>query len=219
MNYVFTCPVSIGELIDKLTILDIKLKYILDNRRNDVEKEFNLLYSQISDKIDNYKYYYNLMKKINEDIWHLMDKIRVIDFEKNKDIWIQYCKQTIDYNDIRFRIKNKINNIYNSTIKEQKGYTPTKYVISCSKNDDLHKLLVIIKFNSFLFDNVELQCTSDVYSIISNKIDKNDNTIIFNIKNDNDNETSNIDDIYNKFISTSELFNFIDNLEFKQKLS
>ena len=204
------CPVSIGELIDKLTILDIKLKYISDNRQDDVKKEHNLLYSQISDKIDEYKYYYNLMKKINEDIWHLMDKIREIDIETDKENWIKYCKMTIDYNDIRFRIKNKINTVFNSSIKEQKGYTPTKYLISCSNIIDLHKILAIIKFNSIIFDKVEIKCTSSVYSILTINI-KSDNLIIFDI-NDNYYENDNIDDIYNK-LRDNELFQFIENLE------
>jgi hypothetical protein len=214
MNDIFICPVSIGELIDKLTILDIKLKYISDNRRNDVEKEFNLLYSQISNKIDDYKYYYNLMKKINEDIWHLMDKIREINFEKDKEIWIKYCKQTIDYNDIRFRIKNKINNVFNSSLKEQKGYEPTTYLISCTQDVDLHKLLVIIKFNSFLFDRVEVKCTSDMYPKIYAKIENYDNTITIKINN-NYNEINNIDNIDNIYniLNSNELFNFIKNLE------
>jgi hypothetical protein len=211
MTTSIVCPVSIGELIDKLTILDIKLKYISDNRRNDVEKEFNLLYSQISGKMDDYKYYYNIMKKINEDIWHIMDKIRDISFENDKEIWIKYCKQTIDYNDIRFRIKNKINTVFNSSLKEQKGYIPTKYLICCSQDIDLHKLFVIIKFNSFLFDKVEIQCTSQLYPLIYSKIENYDNTIYINI-NDNYYENSNIDYIYNT-LNSNELFNFIEKLE------
>jgi hypothetical protein len=41
---IITLPVSVGEAIDKLTILDIKLQKITDNRRIDVEKEYNLDY-------------------------------------------------------------------------------------------------------------------------------------------------------------------------------
>lgn len=208
MNDVFMCPISIGELIDKLTILDIKLKYISDNRKSDVEKEFNLLYSQISDKIDNYKYYYDLMKKINKDIWHLMDKIREIDFENNKEIWIKYCKQTIDYNDIRFRIKNKINTIFKSNIKEQKGYKINTYHIHISDTDDITKCIIAIQYLSLIYDVVEVQCSQNIYEKLYS-VFLYDSSITYNKNNAINSSDVNI--IFSD-LSNNELFKLIYDL-------
>ena len=47
----------------------------------------------------------------------------------NNDEYLKICKKTIDDNDIRFRIKNKINNIPQSLIKEQKGYNITRILL------------------------------------------------------------------------------------------
>jgi hypothetical protein len=69
-------PVSLGEAIDKLTILDIKCHKIIDNRANDVKFEFKILYEELKEYIEKYHELYNDMKKINLIIWNQMDKLR-----------------------------------------------------------------------------------------------------------------------------------------------
>jgi len=58
-------PVSLGEALDKLTILDIKLEKIKDDRKKDVEYEYNLLFDKLKNNIENHNYYYKILKKIN----------------------------------------------------------------------------------------------------------------------------------------------------------
>lgn len=212
MNNIRLCPVSVGEIFDKLSILDIKLKYISDSRRNDVEKEFNLLFEIIKDSIKIYSYHYNLIKKINEDIWHLMDKIRTIDSNLNREEWFILCKKTIDYNDIRFRIKNKINLISNSDIKEQKSYTPTIFKLYSSSKDDFTKLNVLIKYYSIIYDIIEVKCINEVFELFQNNSFK-DSQIIFQYSESLNKD--NINELYIKnTIKNSDLFTFINSFIF-----
>ena len=147
-NDTIVLPVSLGEAIDKLTILDIKLDNIKDNRRKDVEIEYNLLYKKLKEFIEKYKDLYNSMKKVNMLIWDMMDKLR--DAELRDDIYLKICKDCIEYNDIRFRIKNKINYVSKSDLKEQKGYKINRLLIEIPDiYQDLQHFIIPIKYYSF----------------------------------------------------------------------
>jgi len=98
--------VSVGEAVDKLTILSIKMDKINDDRRKDVEIEYNYLFSQLENITKKYPYYFNLLKEINLEIWNLQDEIR-----ENHENFMQKCENVLFLNDARFTIKNKINNI------------------------------------------------------------------------------------------------------------
>ena len=113
--------VSLGEALDKLTILHIKLEKITDSRKKDVEYEYNILNKELNTYVINYNYYYKLLKKINLNIWEMQD-----DFRYNKGDKVKLCFKIIEENDRRFRIKKKINDAANSSIKEQKGYNIKK---------------------------------------------------------------------------------------------
>ena len=110
---------SYGEALDKLSILQIKLENINDERKNDVQIEYDILYKQLNDIFNHdINYFYYILKTINNNIWILQDKYRSSEDvdERNK-----LCDEIIKENDRRFRVKSKINNYLNSTIKEQKG--------------------------------------------------------------------------------------------------
>ncbi len=144
-------PISIGEAIDKLTILDIKSQKIKDDRINDIKKEYNSIYSKLKIFIDKYSELYNSMKKINLIIWEQMDLLRdgnIDDLE-----FMNLSRECIKSNDIRFRIKKKINLISNSTLKEQKSYKINSLVIeiNCS---DITLLLNPIKYFSYVYDEI-----------------------------------------------------------------
>ena len=135
MNENIYLPVSLGEAIDKLTILDIKLDHIKDNRKIDVKLEYDLLYDKLKDFIDKYNDLYISMKKVNLIIWKQMDVLR--DGDTTNEIYMKICKECIEMNDVRFRIKNKINYISKSSIKEQKGYKISRIIIgfNCVNNE------------------------------------------------------------------------------------
>lgn len=165
-------PVSIGEGLDKLSILDIKLDKSNDTRRIHILNEYNLLNAILKDYIETHTKLYNYIKKINLLIWDLMDILR-----DNKDVnnYTELCIKCIDYNDIRFRIKNKINLL--SEIKEQKCYNITKlYIFINDKIDNIELFFNYIEYYSFIYD--EIHITSNNNNLI--EYFKYDTTIIIN---------------------------------------
>ena len=117
-------PVSIGELIDKITILEIKRQYMEDTKLINVDKELNTLkqvLSKLKVKID-----INLINKlrvVNNKLWNIEDQIRIK--EKNNiydQEFIELARLVYLENDQRFSIKQTINKIYKSRFIEEKSY-------------------------------------------------------------------------------------------------
>jgi len=133
--------------------IDIKIDKITDNRKNDVKKEYDLLYEKLEEFIIKYKNLYYTMKKVNLLIWDMMDKLR--DGNINEELYLKICKECIEYNDIRFRVKNKINYVSNSLLKEQKSYKINRLIIIINTNiNNSETLLNIIKYISFIYDEI-----------------------------------------------------------------
>ena len=152
MNYLYL-PVSIGEAIDKLTILHIKLDKIIDHRKNDVQKEYDLLYEKLKDFLIKYNDLYETMKKVNLMIWDMMDILR--DGNVDEEQYLKKCKDCIQYNDIRFRLKNKINYISNSSLKEQKSYKINRILIEFNNEiQNISDFIKPIKYLSFIYDEI-----------------------------------------------------------------
>ena len=120
------------------------------------------------------------MKKINSIIWRDMDTIRSPSL--NDSEYIQLCKKTIDYNDIRFRIKNKINMIAKSSLKEQKGYKIASILIEI--NDSIivtEHFVAPIRYLSYLYDRIVIvyNGNSEFQGLFND-----DATIIFKLNRD-----------------------------------
>jgi len=119
--------ISAGELIDKITILEIKKAKIQNkDKLNDIEKELSSLNRTmkqfIPDKIFILKFKAKL-KEINLKLWLIEDKKRFA--EKNKDFgedFIELARNVYKFNDERAKIKLAINNNLGSNIKEVKSY-------------------------------------------------------------------------------------------------
>ena len=120
--------VSVGELFDKISILEIKkdkikdeekLKYIID--------EYNLLKQQMVNKVkfnEKLSGLFDVLKEINSKLWVIEDDKRLC--EKNSDFGEKFIKLSRDIhflNDKRASIKLEINNQTGSKIKEIKEYT------------------------------------------------------------------------------------------------
>tara|TARA_X000001036_G_scaffold437885_1_gene484296 strand:- start:1107 stop:1496 length:390 start_codon:yes stop_codon:yes gene_type:complete len=120
--------VSVGELLDKLSILEIKKEKIKDpDKIKFVTDELRILQEQL-DKNINYdqklKELYQSLKDINIKLWVIEDDKRQC--EKNKDFGEKFIKLSRDvhfFNDNRAKLKLEINNLTNSKIKEIKEYT------------------------------------------------------------------------------------------------
>jgi hypothetical protein len=182
MSDIIYLPVSLGEAIDKLTILDIKYNKIHDSRKIDIKKEYDILYENLKKFIEKYNDLYNSMKKINLIIWKQMDILR--DSNLNNENYIKLCKECVESNDIRFRIKNKINLVSNSELKEQKSYKINRLIIELNCKDNLNELFIKpIKYFSYIYDEIIINSKNN-YNIIKDYF-YYDNTILFNINLDN----------------------------------
>jgi len=121
-----TIPVSVGELIDKLSILRVKqIKITNLEKLTYVNKEFELLYNLSSVYFNNeeiLKLYHKLVDT-NSKLWDVEDKLRVLETEKNFEFeFIELARGVYYTNDKRFVLKNEINERTSSEIREVKEY-------------------------------------------------------------------------------------------------
>ena len=120
-------PISMGELIDKLSILDIKLRKIdQKSKKKNIQKEYKILekqYLKIKKKYDKVDYYLNEIKSVNEEIWRLQElskeKILINNFDKE---YVILSTNIHNLNDKRFQLKSDINALFDSKIIEEKSY-------------------------------------------------------------------------------------------------
>ena len=125
-----TVPVSVGELIDKLSILHVKKNKIFNEEKlSFFNKEFELLYNMSSGYLNDNevsKLYHQLVD-INSKLWEIEDELRILESNKNFDSsFIELARKVYYTNDDRFSLKNKINEITNSEVREQKDYIEYK---------------------------------------------------------------------------------------------
>ena len=120
-------PVSTGELVDKITILEIKKIKIKDkNKLNEIKKEHKYLKEILIKKIKldkKIKHEISSLKKINLFLWNIEDGKRAA--ERKKEFgkkFIALARNVYIYNDKRALIKLKINQITKSSIVEVKSY-------------------------------------------------------------------------------------------------
>ena len=120
--------ISIGELLDKISILEIKQEKIKDPKKlKFISKEHSILKDQLDNNVkpdDKLNRLFQLLKDINSKLWVIEDDKRQC--EKDKDFGEKFIKLSRDVhflNDDRAKIKLEINNHTGSTIKEIKEYT------------------------------------------------------------------------------------------------
>lgn len=122
-------PCAPGELLDKISILEIKSERISDSKKlANVQTELNLL-NQIRDQhvpqTDELEEMYNELKSTNEALWDIEDDIRLC--EKRNDFslrFIELARSVYITNDKRAELKKQINLLLNSTLIEEKSYQP-----------------------------------------------------------------------------------------------
>ena len=119
-------PISLGELIDKISILKIKQKKINDKKKcSFIKEELSLLQSILlnSDVDKKINVYLDKLTEVNSKLWRIEDDIR--DCERNKKFdqkFIDLARAVYKNNDKRSEIKLEINNHFGSTLVEIKSY-------------------------------------------------------------------------------------------------
>ena len=121
---IINAPISIGELVDKITILEIKKNKLQKSKLENVLKELSFLRKlmekhqiEITDDL------FTQLQEINLKLWNIEDQIRIK--EKNKEfdnIFIELARSVYFKNDKRAEIKKRINQLSNSEITEEKSY-------------------------------------------------------------------------------------------------
>ncbi len=120
--------VSIGELLDKISILEIKQQKIKNPEKlRFIKDEYSILKDQLEKKIESsgeLNELYKSLKEINSKLWVIEDEKRLCEKEKKFDEkFIKLSREVHFLNDNRAKIKLEINNLTNSKIKEIKEYT------------------------------------------------------------------------------------------------
>jgi len=163
--------VSVGEAVDKYSILCIKKNQIKDlHKLKLIEDEINVIYPQIKDIIIKHQYHYQCLLWINQDIWDLSEQVR------DPNITVEYKNtlflETFYKNDARFRIKNKFNKLSSSFLNEQKSYPGTQIIISDVNNEHY------IRYLSLCYDYVILNVTEENYQLIKHFYDDDPHIIV-----------------------------------------
>ncbi len=126
-NSKIVAEISAGELLDKISILEIKLEKIKNEEsKAEIDKEYKMLKLILEDNInltEDIADLSNEIKTVNLTLWNIEDELRKC--EKNKDFgktFVELARAVYFNNDKRAKIKSKINSILGSNIKEVKHY-------------------------------------------------------------------------------------------------
>jgi hypothetical protein len=123
-------PISLGELVDKITILEIKLeRFPQGEKRMNVEREWRALTDKLHEVLDldgraALEPFQRKLAAVNRELWSIEDDIR--DCERGgsfDDRFIQLARRVYRTNDERSRIKMEINEAFGSDLKEEKSYS------------------------------------------------------------------------------------------------
>ena len=119
-----TAPISLGELIDKITILEIKTQHLQGTSLENVKKELNALETTLKAlQLDIDPTLVQRLKEVNQDLWEIEDNIRDQERQKNfGETFIRMARSVYQQNDRRAAIKKEINTTYGSAFVEEKYY-------------------------------------------------------------------------------------------------
>ena len=117
-------PISLGELIDKVTILQIKTQHLQGNALQNVKKELDALVTILNNlQLNIDPTLIQRLKEVNQNLWQIEDDIR--DQERQKsftETFIELARSVYQQNDQRAAIKKELNTTYCSAFVEEKSY-------------------------------------------------------------------------------------------------
>ena len=182
--------VSIGELVDKLSILDIKLVKISNSKkREQIEKEISALQegrSFVSSFPQNF--WYTLLVHINTQIWELTDRVKGLSWEKDTIEFANLSNAIFELNQQRFRLKDRFNKSLISDLQEQKSYADKVIYLKIDSLEKFYKYLGRINKISLDYDRIEFVTqfkkeVSMIYSYFPYTITENTTENTMNIEN------------------------------------
>lgn len=148
--------ISIGEGLDRLSILEIKKREIVDEEKLvHITNEINSL-NEILPYKEKYYYYYDLLLQVNLNIWNDTNDIKKITY--NDSSFSKIANTIFLSNQSRFRIKHVINRLSNSSIQEQKSYGLSHTTIDITDEECIN--LDALTTLSLSYDVVHIYCSS-----------------------------------------------------------
>jgi hypothetical protein len=122
---IILAPISLGELVDKITILELKLEFLTDSKKlENVNVELTHLNNTLNElTIPDIVIERDALKLVNRRLWHIENFKR--ECEKNQTFgeeFVETARQVYIKNDLRAEIKRRINIMVGSTIVEEKSY-------------------------------------------------------------------------------------------------
>ena len=152
----FYAPSSYGEALDRLTILELKLQYIEDGRREDVQREYDELKALVAHLIEKDRYHYERLLEVNHIMWEIQNILHgAYNLEKDKRYFLM--EQLAVENQRRFRIKRTMNEILGSHHKEQKGYKGKKaFLLAHQGMGDIIFMNSAVRFLATNYDEVKV---------------------------------------------------------------
>jgi hypothetical protein len=125
VNLEIQCSISLGELVDKISILKVKQLNITDTEKlKFIESEKTTLEDTLNKlHLEGIDDYLQKLQAVNSNLWKIEDDIR--DKERSKEFdeqFVALARSVYQVNDERFAIKNKVNEFYGSSLKEMKSY-------------------------------------------------------------------------------------------------
>jgi hypothetical protein len=201
--------VSIGEIIDKYSILEIKLKNISDAYKLEEIKKEILILSEFKEYINKQLVLYNILIYINIEIWNMTNKIKSLNVQ---DLSYPIISNKIfEFNQKRFRIKKFLNIIFSSEIKEQKSYSESFCKIIVNNDETIYSKISEINFLSTEYDYIIFD---EIYKDILSKIFVQPNILISSDLILNELEIKNIITL-DEFIIDNKLKDIFDLIPFK----
>ena len=170
-NYIET---SFGEIVDKYSILELKIKYITDpNKILDIKNEIEILKPFTNKKN---KYFYKLLLHINELIWLDTEIIKNLSLNREDNhallLFAETSNRIFENNQKRFRLKKYFNELNNSNIKEHKSYKNDICYIEIDEKEEIYNKIPEINSICISHDTIHID---NKYEHIINKIFKNTN--------------------------------------------
>jgi len=210
--------ISLGEAIDKYSILQIKKNKISDqNKLNNINNELDKL-NECLKYIEQQEFLYNILIYINTEIWNMTNEIKLLDIKDEKYSIIS--KNIFDFNQKRFRAKNIFNSIFNSDIVEQKSYFNTYCYLIIDNNELIYDKIseinyLLFEYDCLLVDEQYINTFKSIFinhNVLTNNNNNNNETITLKnyIINDEIRDTFTFKPIY--YLSSGKLGDFIQNL-------
>lgn len=229
--------ISIGDALDKLSILKIKLVKIQEEERKcEVIKELALLEKILEKHKHQYEFHFKILEKINQSIWN-----KLVEFRKMENDELEYgwdsdptdsfilnpkltkhilhqnklFKDITNENDNRYRVKNKINILCNSALKEQKGYKlKNAFVLSHLGLGDNICMIGVVRYLATKYDKVKVVCKNCNQKNLQLMYADDVDIELYLIEEDHDITSKKFEDItkdYDTYIAGHHIPNLYDN--------